>query len=117
VTRSLEHSRSFAGALAIVVGLTLAGPPAFAAGPASPATGPIAVAAVAKVAAVPTQVLAQATPAPGKPAPAPAAAPAEAGGKPFFKSTKGAITLVLIAGAIGYTSYSLGHDRVKSPAK
>jgi hypothetical protein len=112
VTRSLEHSRFFAGALAVVVGLTLAGPPAFAAGPAAPPR-PIAAAADARVAGAPTRALAQATPASGKPA----AAPADAGGKPFFKSTKGAIALALMAGALGYMTYSFSHDRIKSPAK
>ena len=110
MTRFLEHSRFLAGALALVVGLTLAGPPAFAAGPA-PAPSPIAAAANAKVAAVPTEVLAQATPA------AKAPAPADTGGKPFFKSTKGAIALVLMAGALGYMGYSMSNDRIKSPAK
>jgi hypothetical protein len=112
VTRLLKHSRFLAGSMALVVGLTLAGPPAFAAGPANTvAPRPIAAAANAKVAAVPAEVLAQASPAP------PAAAPADTGGKSFFRSTKGAVALVLIAGAIGYTAYSLGHDRIKSPAK
>jgi hypothetical protein len=98
--------------LALVLGLTLVAPPAFAEGPASVAPPrPIAAAANARVAALPAATLAQATPA------APAAGPADAGGKPFFKTTKGAIALVLIAGAIGYTGYSLHHDRIKSPAK
>ncbi len=113
MTRFLEHSRFLAGALALVVGLTLAGPPAFAAGPAGPAPRPIAAAADAKVASAPAEVLAQTTPASGKPA----TAPADAGGRSFFKSTKGAIALVLFVGAIGYTGYSLSHDRIKSPAK
>jgi hypothetical protein len=47
----------------------------------------------------------------------PAGRPAEPTGKPFFKTTKGAIALVLLAGSLGYTFYAFSNDRVKSPAK
>jgi len=108
----LNHARFLAGALALVLGLTLVAPPAFAAGPAAAASPrPIADAATAKVEALPAATLAAAAQA------APAAAPAEAGGKPFFKSTKGAIALVLLGGTLGYMAYSMSNDRVKSPAK
>jgi hypothetical protein len=111
VTRSLKHARFLAGPLALVLGLTLGAPPAFAAGPASPASPrPIADAATAKVEALPAATLAQAAPA------APAAAE-ETGDKPFFKTTKGAIALVLLAGTLGYMAYSMDSDRIKSPAK
>lgn len=94
--------------MALVIGLTLAAPPAQAAEPtvAAPVAGPIAAAAAAKIEAMP--VAAQATAAPTTTAPA---------GKPFFKSTRGAIALVLMGGALGYMGYSFSHDRVKSPAK
>jgi hypothetical protein len=112
VTRSLKHARFLAGALALVLGLTLVAPPAFAAEPASPASPrPIADAATAKVEALPAATLAQAAQA------APAAAPAETGDKPFFKTTKGVIALVLLAGTLGYMAYSMDSDRIKSPAK
>jgi hypothetical protein len=112
VTRFLKHARFLAGALALVLGLMLVAPPAYAAEPATAASPrPIAAAANAKVEALPAAVLAQAAPG------APAAAPAETGEKPFFKTTKGAIALVLMAGAIGYMGYSMSHDRIKSPAK
>ena len=112
MTRYLKHARLLAGALALVVGLTLVAPPAFAAGPApGPAPRPIAAAATAKVEALPAATLAQAAPA------APAAAPAETGNKPFFKTTKGAIALVLLGGTLGYMAYSMSNDRIKSPAK
>ncbi len=112
MTRSLKHARFLAGTLALVLGLTLVAPPAFAAGPATAASPrPIAAAATAKVEALPATALAQAAPA------APAATPAETGGKPFFKTTKGAIALVLLAGTLGYMGYSMSNDRVKSPAK
>jgi len=108
----LNHARFLAGALALVLGLTLVAPPAFAAGPAAAASPrPIADAATAKVEALPAATLAAAAQA------APAAAPAEAGGKPFFKTTKGAIALVLLGGTLGYMAYSMSNDRVKSPAK
>jgi hypothetical protein len=114
VTRYLKHARLLAGSLAVIVGLTLAAPPAFAAGPAP---GPIAAAATAKVEAVPAEALAQAAAQATPAVKAPAATPVETGNKSFFKTTPGAIALVLLAGTIAYTGYSLSHDRIKSPAK
>lgn len=112
MTRYLKHARPLAGALALTLGLTLAAPPAFAAEPATAASPrPIAAAATAKVEAMPAATLAQAVPT------APAAAPAETGDKPFFKTTKGVIALVLLGGTLGYMAYSWSDDRVKSPAK
>lgn len=106
------HTRFLAEALALVLGLTLAAPPASAAEPATAASPrPIAAAASAKVGALPAAGLAQAAPAP------PAAAPAETGKKTFFKTTKGAVALVLIAGTLGYMAYSMSNDRIKSPAR
>ena len=67
--------------------------------------------AAALLVLLPAAALAQAA------SPAPAAAPAETGTKPFFKTTKGAVALVLIAGTLGYMAYSMSSDRVKSPAK
>ncbi len=108
----LNHARLLAGALAVIVGSMLVAPPAFAAGPATPGSpSPIAAAATARVEALPAATLAQAAPA------APPAAVAETSGKPFFKTTKGAVALVLLGGALGYTFYSFSNDRVKSPAK
>jgi len=110
VTRYLKHARLLAGALALVVGLTLVAPPAFAAGPApGPAPRPIAAAAAARVEAMPAASLAQAAQT------TPAAAPAA--DKPFLKTTTGVIALVLLAGTLGYMGYSMSNDRVKSPAK
>ena len=109
MTRYSKHARLLAGALALVVGLTLVAPPAFAASPA-PDPRPIATAATAKVEAMPAATLAQAAQA------APAAV-AETGDKPFFKTTKGAIALVLLAGGLGYMAYSMSNDRIQSPAK
>ena len=109
MTRYSKHARLLAGALALVVGLTLVAPPAFAASPA-PDPRPIATAATAKVEAMPAATLAQAAQA------APAAV-AETGDKPFFKTTKGAIALVLLAGGLGYMAYSMSNDRVSSPGR
>ena len=92
----------------MIVGLTFVAPPAFAAGPTP---GPIAAAATAKVEAVPAEALAQAAQA------TPTAAATDTGGKPFFKTTKGAVALVLLAGAFGYAFYSFSNGRVKTPAK
>ena len=111
MTRYLKHARLLAGALALIVGLTLGATPAFAAEAAAVADPrPIAAAATAKVEAMPATTLAQAA----KPA---TATPVETGNKPFFKTTQGAIALVLLGGALGYTFYSMSNDRVKSPAK
>ena len=111
MTRYLKQAKLLAGALALVVGLTVVAPPAFAAGPA-PDPRPITAAAAAKVEAMPATTLAQATPATKPPT-----ATAEVGHKPFFKTTQGAIALVLMAGTLGYMGYSMSNDRVKSPAK
>jgi hypothetical protein len=111
VTRYLKHARFLAGSLAFIVGLTLVAPPAFAAGPAP---GPLAAAATAKVDAVPAETLAQAAQAAQA---TPTAVAMDTGGKPFFKTTKGAVALVLLAGTFGYAFYSFTNGRVKTPAK
>ncbi len=115
MTRYLKQAKLLAGALALVVGLTLVAPPAFAAGPA-PDPRPITAAAAAKVEAVPAEA------SPRRPRPLrltkpPTATAAETGNKPFFKTTQGAIALVLLAGTLGYMGYSMSNDRVKSPAR
>ena len=103
-----QLARLLVGVLAIVVALTLAAPPVLAAPPPQPTTTD----AAARAAAVPGPVLAQAT------ATAPTSPSAQAPGpKPFLKTTKGALALALFAGAVGYTAYSFGHDRVHSPAR
>ena len=103
MTRHRPLARLLSGGLALLVGVTLTAAPALAAGPARP----LAAAAATRVAAIPAAALAQAA--------QPAAQPAS--DKPFLKSGKGALALVLLAGALGYTFYSFSHDRVKSPAK
>lgn len=114
MTRYLKHARHLAGALALIVGLTLVAPPAFAAEAAADPR-PIAAAATAKVEAMPAASLAQAA----QTVPAAQAAPATAatGDKPFFKTTKGVVALALLAGGLGYTVYSFSNDRVSSPQR
>jgi hypothetical protein len=85
-------------------------PPAFAAPLPAPAR-PLAAAAVAKVEAMPLATL---TPA-AQASPAPAAA--TKGEKPFFKSTKGVVVLVLMATAVGWAAVSRSQDAVHSPAR
>jgi hypothetical protein len=112
VKHYLKHARLLAGALAFIVGATLVAPPAFAAGPAAATTPrPIAAAATAKVAAMPVASLAPAAQA------SPAAAAPAKGDKPFFKSTKGVVVLVLMATAVSWAAVSRSQDAVHSPAR
>jgi hypothetical protein len=104
VTRHWPLARLLSAALALLVGVTVAAPPALAAGPVQ---RPLTTSAAAKVASLPSAALAQAA-QPAAPAPS---------SKPFIKSGKGALAFVLLAGALGYTAYSLSNDRVKSPAR
>jgi hypothetical protein len=112
VTRYLKHTRLLAGALALIVGLTLVAPPAFAATP-----GPIAAAAAAKIDTVPAEALAQAAQTTPAAQAAPAAAAAETGNKPFFKSPKGIVALVLTIGATAWLIQSRNSNKVTSPGR
>jgi hypothetical protein len=107
LTRDLIRARSLAAILALVVGLTLVAPPAFAAAPPAPVR-PLAAAAAAKVQAASATALAQA---------AQTSAPAGTSGKPFFKSTKGIVVLVLMATAISWAAVSRSENAVHSPAR
>ena len=107
MNRYLNRARPLAAFLAIALCSAVAAPPAAA---VEPAPRPLAAAAAASGAALSPAAVAQAEQA------APAA-PAVPESKPFFKSTKGALALVLTAGALGYMGYSFSHDRVKSPAR
>lgn len=111
----LKQARPLVGILAVVVGLTLATPPAFGADaqtsvPAAPARQTLAAAAAAKVEAMPAAALAQATQVTPTP---------PTSGKPFLKTGKGVTVLVLLVAGVGYTAYSAVHDRdpVKSPIR
>ena len=110
MTRNLINARLVAASLALVVGLTLVAPPAFAAPLPAPAR-PLAAAATARVEAMPVATLAPAAQA------TPAAAAATQGDKPFFKSTKGIVVLVLMATAVSWAAVSRSQDAVHSPAR
>ena len=104
------RSRALAGVLALFVGLTLSGSPCLAGetpSPAAPRT-PLRAAVDAKVATLnpPAVALAQAAPA-----------PSATESKPFFKSPKGAIVLVLMAGGITWAAVSRSQDAVHSPGR
>ena len=117
MTRRLTSwTRPLAGLLAVVVGLTLAAPPASAADAVAvtnaPARSPLAAATAAKLAAL--------APAPAAFAQAaPAANPAPADNRPFFKTTKGVVALVLMVAGAGYVAYRIPKDneKVHSPIR
>ena len=110
MTRYLKQAKLLAGALALVVGLTVVAPPAFAAGPA-PDPRPITAAAAAKIEAMPAAGLAQVAPA------APATAPIDTAHKPFFKTGKGIAALVLTIGATAWLIQSRNSNKVSSPGR
>jgi hypothetical protein len=106
-------TRLLAGSLVISL-LTLAGAPIASAETAvAPAPAkPLAAAAAARGEALGAALAA-------RPAINPQAAPpaAASDSKPFFKTTKGAVAIVAFIGATAFASWSLSHDRIKSPAR
>jgi len=108
-------ARLLAGSLVVSL-LTLAGAPIVSAeaavAPASTKPGPLAAAASARGEAIGAALATQ-------PALAPQAAPqaAASDGQPFFKTTKGAVAIAAFIGATIFASWSLSHDRIKSPAR
>ena len=113
MTRYLKHARLLAGALALVVGLTLVAPPAFAAGPA-PDPRPIAAAATAKVeampAATPRRQAAPAAPAAGgRRRPRPATSPSS-------RRRRASSPSPCWPAASATWRYSFSNDRVKLAA-
>ncbi len=110
--RRTTWARPLAGALALLLGLTVFGAPAVA-GPekqTAPAKPTLAASARAKVAAmkVPPRALAQVGAAPSAP---------KNEGRGFFKSPAGVAALVLMTAGTGYMVYSAFHDNdpVHSP--
>lgn len=104
--------------LTLAVGIACVAPVALAteqppAAPVPSATEPqpLASAAAAKLAGLDTTEAALATTQTAVTEPAPV------GGKSFFKTTKGAFALALMAGGLGYMAYSFSNDRVSSPQR
>ena len=117
MTRRLTSwTRPLAGLLAVVVGLTLAAPPASAADAVAVTKAP----EPSQLAATTAAKLATLAPAPGAFAQAaPAADPAPADNRPFFKTTKGVVALVLMVAGAGYVAYRIPKDneKVHSPIR
>jgi hypothetical protein len=109
-----QKGRRVAGALVLLIGLTVAAAPASAAEPApapSPTPTPTLMeAAESAVDSLPAHTLAQAT--------QPAAPPsAETNDRPFIKTPKGILAVSLTVVGLGIMAYSMSDDRVKSPNK
>ncbi|MCM2258007.1 MAG: hypothetical protein NDJ94_20430 [Vicinamibacteria bacterium] len=108
-------ARPVAGAMALLLALTVATPLAAAEAPTpDPATAPVVAAAAPQTlaAAASAKVAAMNTNA--------ALAPAQVAGgddKPFFKSKKGVAAILLFVAGVGYTIYSAKEDRVSSPIR
>jgi len=114
VIRSVIGStRLVAGALALLLGLTLGAPPAANAREAkAPAKASIAATAAAAVARMDTRAAVRLDQDP----PAPAGGSAD--NRSFFRSGRGAAVLVLLAAGVGYAIYSTRNDIVKqSPCR
>ena len=117
MTRRLTSwTRPLAGLLAVVVGLTLAAPPASAADAVAvtkaPARSQLAATTAAKLAALAPAASAFAqTP--------PAADTGSSDSRPFFKTPKGVAALVLMVVGAGYVAYRIPKDneKVHSPIR
>jgi hypothetical protein len=106
----ISRVKPLAGILALVMAVTFTAPALAgeeAASPAKPAAQPLA-AAVAKL---------ETMPVPAAAVTQDATADTQSAERPFFKSRKGAIALILMAGGLGYTLYSKDKDRIHSPIR
>ena len=105
-------SRTAVSALCVSVALGAATPCA-----AGPAAAPKAPSKLTRLSPATRQMLATATPAPVA-AQDPGATGATAP-KSFFKTGKGKVTLALMGAGVGFTLWSIQHDRkpVKSPVR
>ena len=112
--RNLAFSvRTVSGVLALLLGLTFVAPPAQAGEatasiPTRPHKATLAAAAAAKVERTDTAAAVLATQG---------TTSTEASDRSFFKTPKGAVTLILMVAGTGYAIYSKSHDRVRSPAR
>jgi hypothetical protein len=114
VRRSVSRStRLWAGALAALVGLTLAAPPF-----AGADTKPVApIMATTIQAAASARLAALDTSAAVRPSQAGGAATSGEPKQPFIKSTKGIIAVLLLAGGITWALVSRSQDAVHSPGR
>jgi len=112
--RLTSWARPLAGVLALVVGMTLAAPPASAA--EAKASTP---AGTSRLAATTAARLAKLSPAPRAFAQAQAAPAAGTDSKSFFSTPTGVAAIVLMVAGAGFAIYSASHDRkpVKSPIR
>ena len=109
--RVSPSKRGVAALLALLVGLTLA--PPCAAGDASPAPAPsgapsLRAAAEARVAAFDARRTVRF---------AQESAPAASESRPFFKSRRGVLAVLLMAGGVAWAVVSRSQDAVHSPAR
>lgn len=113
--RLTSWARPVAGVLALVVGMTLSAPPAFAAEgkPSTPRAG------TSRLAATTAARLATLAPAPRAFAQTQAAPAAGTDSKSFFSTPTGVAAIVLMVAGVGFAVYSANHDRkpVKSPIR
>jgi hypothetical protein len=107
-------ARPLAAVLALVVGATLAAPPASAA-----EAKPTPPASTSRLAATTAARLATLAPAPRAFAQAQAAPAAGTDSKSFFSTPTGVAAIVLMVAGVGFAVYSANHDRkpVKSPIR
>lgn len=102
-------TRPWAAALAAALSSGLAAPATAAeAATGQPRRVPLSVTVVSLVAQAGARAVQEAAPAPAQ--------PAEETPKSFWKSRKGIVTGILLAGGLGWVVYSKSHDRVRSPA-
>ena len=117
MTRRLTSwTRPLAGLLAVVVGLTLAAPPASAADAVAVTKAP----APSQLAATTAAKLATLAPAARAFAQAPPAVDTgSSDNRPFFKTPKGVAALVLMVAGAGYVAYRIPKDneKVHSPIR
>lgn len=114
--RLMRWTSPVAGALALVMAITFAAPPATAAeagkAPMAPVQSRLSAATAAKLATL--------APSPRAFAQAPSS-PASSGGesKSFFSTPAGVASIVLMVAGVGFAVYSANHDRkpVKSPIR
>jgi hypothetical protein len=103
---SLSQAKPLAGALALLVGFGVSAPAM--AGEAAAPKPTLVQAATARAAALDLSAARATVPAPG---------PSATQDKPFLKTTKGVVSLILVAGATAWVVQSRIDNKVSSPAR